>query len=114
VARQLANELRAVPLRSSELHAQVDRGLRAVSMEQRDTQRALERRTAHTASGATPGAGTLATAAKQDHELQSALRVLQLSRAEALGELKVSQERARREERDQMHELMSEVSSCCP
>ena len=38
---------------------------------------------------------SLAAAAAHDHELQSALRVLQRSRAEALDELKVSQDRAR-------------------
>ena len=39
--------------------------------EQRETQRTLERRSGHTTGGATPGAGTLATAAKQVHELQT-------------------------------------------
>ena len=92
----------------------MDRGLRAFWGAQRGAERAAdpqheaadpqrgaaERGSSDTAGGATAGAsgGALATAARQDHELQSALRVLQRSRVEALDELKASQHRARRED----------------
>ena len=85
----------------------MDRGLRAFWDAQLGAERAAEPRrgaaeprrgaadlqrevagrgSSDTAAGATagPSGGALATAARQDHELQSALRVLQRSRVEVL------------------------------